>query len=76
MFGKTGFEVTTYRIDGVYKDKRHPESVTFTDQLSEDLLRRDFTINAMAYNETRGIRDYFGGQEDLLVSPAPSRGAP
>ena len=76
MFGKTGFEVTTYRIDGVYKDKRHPESVTFTDQLSEDLLRRDFTINAMAYNETRGIRDYFGGQEDLAARVIRAVGVP
>jgi tRNA nucleotidyltransferase (CCA-adding enzyme) len=45
-----GYEVTTYRIDGLYKDSRHPDSVTFTDRLSEDLLRRDFTINAMAYH--------------------------
>ncbi|MBR6321884.1 MAG: polynucleotide adenylyltransferase, partial [Lachnospiraceae bacterium] len=60
-----GYEVTTYRIDGLYKDSRHPDSVTFTDRLSEDLLRRDFTINAMAYNDARGLQDCFGGQDDL-----------
>lgn len=58
-------EVTTYRIDGTYDDGRHPDSVTFTDQLSDDLCRRDFTINAMAHSPERGIVDLFGGQEDL-----------
>ena len=65
MLDRTGYEVTTYRIDGAYTDSRHPESVTFTPELSEDLRRRDFTINAMAYNEKEGLRDLFGGQEDL-----------
>lgn len=65
MFGKEGYEVTTYRIDGQYLDGRHPESVVFTPDLREDLKRRDFTINAMAYNSQRGIVDEFGGQEDL-----------
>ena len=51
MMGKNGYEVTTYRVDGEYKDGRHPEQVMFTPLLSEDLCRRDFTINAMAYNE-------------------------
>ena len=51
LMGKEGFEVTTYRIDGKYEDSRHPSEVTFTRCLSEDLLRRDFTINAMAYND-------------------------
>ncbi len=60
-----GYEVTTYRIDGEYKDGRHPDSVVFTDLLSEDLRRRDFTINAMAYNDKRGLVDLFGGVEDL-----------
>lgn len=65
MCGKTGYEVTTYRIDGEYKDGRHPESVAFTNLLSEDLKRRDFTINAMAYNEERGLVDEFDGVGDL-----------
>ena len=60
-----GYEVTTYRIDGVYEDSRHPKEVTFTANLSEDLLRRDFTINAMAYNDTAGLVDEYGGLEDL-----------
>ncbi len=60
-----GFEVTTYRIDGKYEDSRHPSEVTFTRNLREDLLRRDFTINAMAYNEESGLVDLFGGMEDL-----------
>lgn len=62
---RRSFEVTTYRIDGAYADNRHPESVTFTGALKEDLLRRDFTINAMAYNDTDGLVDLFGGQIDL-----------
>ena len=65
MLDGEGFEVTTYRIDGKYEDGRHPDSVSFTRKLSEDLLRRDFTINAMAYNETKGIVDIFDGQADL-----------
>lgn len=60
-----GFEVTTYRIDGEYEDSRHPKEVIFTRNLREDLLRRDFTINAMAYNEKEGLVDIFGGTEDL-----------
>ena len=60
-----GFEVTTYRIDGEYEDSRHPKEVTFTRNLREDLLRRDFTVNAMAYNEKDGLVDIFGGMEDL-----------
>lgn len=58
-------EVTTYRIDGEYSDSRHPQSVTFTRNLSEDLSRRDFTINAMAYSKQSGLVDLFGGLEDL-----------
>ena len=58
-------EVTTFRIDGAYTDNRHPDSVNFVSQVEEDLARRDFTINAMAYNPTRGLVDAFGGQEDL-----------
>ena len=64
MFGKDGYEVTTYRIDGEYEDGRHPKEVTFTNNLVEDLKRRDFTINAMAYNGTE-IVDEFNGLGDL-----------
>ena len=59
------YEVTTYRIDGTYSDNRRPDSVTFTDNLVEDLRRRDFTINAMAYNDTEGLIDPFNGLEDI-----------
>ncbi len=65
MLGREGFEVTTYRIDGKYEDSRHPKEVTFTPSLKEDLRRRDFTINAMAYNEESGLVDLFGGLEDI-----------
>ncbi len=65
MVDKVGFEVTTYRIDGKYEDGRHPTEVTFTRNLKEDLLRRDFTINAMAYNDADGLVDIFGGLEDI-----------
>ena len=65
MMGREGFEVTTYRIDGKYEDCRHPENVTFTPSLREDLQRRDLTINAMAYNEEQGLVDIFGGMEDI-----------
>lgn len=65
LLGKEIYEVTTYRIDGEYEDARHPKEVTFTAELKEDLLRRDFTINAMAYNPTSGIVDLYGGIEDL-----------
>lgn len=65
LVGGTGYEVTTYRIDGEYEDARHPSSVEFTGSLEEDLKRRDFTINAMAYSEKDGLIDLFGGMEDL-----------
>lgn len=65
MIGKEGYEVTTYRIDGKYEDNRHPSEVTFTKNLTEDMKRRDFTINAMAYNEEEGLIDRFGGVDDL-----------
>lgn len=65
MLDKEGFEVTTYRVDGKYEDSRHPKEVTFTPNLEEDLKRRDFTINAMAYNETEGLIDIFGGMADI-----------
>lgn len=60
-----GYEVTTYRVDGEYEDGRHPKEVTFTASLKEDLRRRDFTVNAMAYNEEDGLVDLFGGRQDL-----------
>ena len=59
------FEITTYRIDGVYKDNRHPETVEYTSDLTQDLARRDFTINAMAYNYQDGLVDPFGGLDDI-----------
>ena len=65
MKNHVGYEVTTYRIDGEYEDGRHPKSVEFTSNLKEDLRRRDFTINAMAYSHETGIVDEFGGMEDL-----------
>ncbi|MDO4552681.1 MAG: HD domain-containing protein [Bacillota bacterium] len=58
-------EITTYRVDGAYTDGRHPDQVYFSKSLEADLSRRDFTINAMAYNEGRGLKDPFGGREDL-----------
>jgi len=65
MQDKEGFEVTTYRIDGKYEDSRHPKEVIFTPDLEEDLKRRDFTINAMAYSEKAGLVDIFGGMKDI-----------
>ena len=65
LLGDEGFEVTTFRVDGEYSDHRHPEEVSFTRELSEDLLRRDFTINAMAYSEPTGVVDLYGGLSDL-----------
>ena len=65
MLDHEGFEVTTYRIDGEYEDARHPKEVQFTSNLLEDLKRRDFTINAMAYNEEEGLVDAFDGVLDL-----------
>lgn len=65
MMDKEGYEVTTFRIDGEYEDNRHPKEVEFTANLVEDLKRRDFTINAMAYNDCEGIVDIFGGLEDI-----------
>ena len=65
LLGKDAYEVTTYRVDGKYEDSRHPSEVTFTRSLKEDLLRRDFTMNAMAYNDKEGLVDIFGGMDDL-----------
>lgn len=65
LLEKKGYEVTTYRIDGEYEDSRHPKNVEFTSNLLEDLKRRDFTINAMAYHPEKGVIDRFGGRDDL-----------
>lgn len=69
-------EVTTYRIDGEYKDNRHPKEVVFTRNLSEDLKRRDFTVNALAYNEKTGIVDLFGGKDDIGIKIIKCVGEP
>ncbi len=65
MLNEKRYEITTYRIDGEYSDNRHPDNVRFSRQLSDDLSRRDFTVNAMCYNHTDGLTDLFGGREDL-----------
>ncbi len=65
LMNGTGYEVTTYRVDGIYEDARHPKEVSFTGDLTEDLKRRDFTINAMAYNDTEGLVDMYDGIRDL-----------
>ncbi len=65
LAGGEPIEITTYRVDGPYSDSRRPDSVTFTASLEQDLARRDFTINAMAWNPWQGLRDPFGGQADL-----------
>ncbi len=66
VINQAAFEVTTYRVDGDYSDGRRPDSITFTSNLNEDLARRDFTINAMAWNPLEGsVHDPFGGQDDL-----------
>ncbi len=69
-------EVTTFRLDGAYTDNRHPDAVTFVSRVEEDLARRDFTINAMAYSPTRGLVDAFGGQEDLAAGVIRCVGEP
>lgn len=76
MAGREGYEVTTYRIDGEYEDCRHPKQVLFTDNLVEDLRRRDFTINAMAYNDVVGIVDAFDGISDLKCQLVRCVGSP
>ena len=65
LSGGEPIEITTYRIDGTYSDGRHPDSVSFTDDITLDLSRRDFTVNAMAYSGRRGLVDPFGGRRDL-----------
>lgn len=76
MLGKDGFEVTTYRIDGKYEDNRHPKEVIYTPSLREDLRRRDFTVNAMAYNDEKGLVDYYRGMEDMEIGVVRCVGVP
>ena len=59
------YEITTYRVDGEYTDNRHPDSVSFTRRVADDLARRDFTVNAMCYNHTDGLTDLYSGREDI-----------
>jgi len=65
IFGKDVVEITTFRTEGAYLDNRHPEWVEFVPSVEEDLARRDFTVNAMAWSPKRGFADPFGGQKDL-----------
>ncbi|MBO7253824.1 MAG: CCA tRNA nucleotidyltransferase [Clostridia bacterium] len=65
LFDGEPLEITTFRIDGEYEDNRHPESVVFTRNIKDDLSRRDFTVNAIAYSHKRGLVDFFGGLNDL-----------
>ena len=70
------YEITTFRTEGTYTDGRHPDEVHFVPDVREDLARRDFTINAMAYNEKEGLVDPFGGQADLQSGIVRAVGAP
>lgn len=76
IIDKKPFEITTYRIDGEYEDNRHPENVIFTRNLKDDLARRDFTVNAIAYNPEVGIVDFYGGQEHIYNSIIKTVGDP
>lgn len=76
LMDKEGFEVTTYRVDGDYEDGRHPKEVLFTSSLEEDLKRRDFTINAMAYHPDRGLVDLFHGMDDIRTKVIRCVGSP
>lgn len=67
VIDKTPLEITTFRADGEYRDSRHPQSVEFVADIEQDLKRRDFTVNAMAYNDERGLVDLFGGVEDIKI---------
>ena len=76
VLGKNQYEITTYRVDGEYKDARRPESVSFTDSLGEDLCRRDFTVNAMCYSPRHGVTDLHGGESDLRAKIIRAVGDP
>lgn len=74
--GDLTVEITTYRVDGIYTDGRRPDSVSFTKSLAEDLARRDFTVNAMAFHQEKGLIDPFGGQADLQCGQIRCVGEP
>lgn len=76
VLNHTNYEVTTYRIEGEYEDCRHPSGVTFTKNLQEDLLRRDFTMNAVAYHPDEGYQDFFNGMEDIQAKTIRGVGTP
>ncbi|MDO4517385.1 MAG: HD domain-containing protein [Bacillota bacterium] len=76
VLGDEPLEITTYRVDGGYSDARHPDGVTFTRSLREDAARRDFTMNAMAYAPGLGLRDFFGGREDIQNAQIRAVGDP
>ena len=65
LFKGMSVEITTFRVDGDYPDGRHPEKVAFSRNLEDDLARRDFTMNAIAYSPSRGIIDIYGGEADI-----------
>lgn len=76
IINKVLYEITTFRLDGIYTDNRHPEKVEFTTDLNEDLARRDFTVNAMAYNSNTGLIDPFNGAKDLQIKAIRTVGNP
>lgn len=76
MINKVGYEVTTFRTDGVYENNRHPSNVIFTNSLKDDLSRRDFTINSLAYNPQKGLIDYFNGLDDIKLKTVKCVGNP
>lgn len=76
MKNRSPIEITTFRIDGAYSDSRHPEQVTFSDRISDDLSRRDFTVNALAWNKENGIVDCFDGISDLKAGVIRAVGVP
>lgn len=76
LYEKKPYEITTYRVDGDYHDSRHPDAVRFTPNLSEDLARRDFTMNALAYHPDEGVYDYYGGIGDIRARKIRAVGEP
>ena len=74
--GESFYEITTFRVEGSYSDGRHPDKVDFVADVTQDLARRDFTINAMAYNEKEGLVDPFGGRADLAARQVRAVGDP
>ena len=76
IINNENIEVTTFRSDGAYSDNRHPENVQFVTDIKFDLSRRDFTVNAMSYNETDGLIDFFGGKDDIKMKILKAVGEP